>query len=239
MVEGTSSQEKDTEADHLRAVLEHSGLRYATLGDSVLNILRQAILTGVFAPGERLRQDALAEALGVSRMPVRSALLQLDTEGLVSFHPHRGAMVRTLKPDQVREIYELREVLETHALRRTVQVMSADRYQHLEELADALDAETDGDRFLELRLAFYRELYEGERYPLTVALLERLREDVGRYWARLRVTSSGERTHRGLLRFIQEGDVEGAVEWLRDHLRHVRDELLTLIDADVGGEEVS
>src|SRR5690348_7488229 len=99
------------------AVVDHLASGYKTVGQMVYAVVREAITTGAFAPGEWLRQESLAEAIGVSRIPVRTALFQLEKEGLVTFHPHRGARVRTLTPAQIDEIYRLRLLLESHALR--------------------------------------------------------------------------------------------------------------------------
>src|SRR5690348_1870583 len=89
----------------LRSIADRHGRRFRTVGDMAYEVIREGILTGVFQPGERLRQDRLAEAIGVSRIPVRAALLKLESQGLVKFEPYRGAVVHVLTPDQVREIY--------------------------------------------------------------------------------------------------------------------------------------
>src|SRR4051794_175601 len=74
---------------------------YRTIGEMVYAVLKEAIMNGAFAPGEWLGQESLATAIGVSRIPVRTALLQLEAEGLVTFHPHRGARVRNLTAEQI------------------------------------------------------------------------------------------------------------------------------------------
>lgn len=235
------TQTKGEEDDALLRRLGGESLRHSTLSDTVLNTIRQAIVTGRLAPGERLNQDALASTLGVSRMPVRSALMQLESEGLVSFHPYRGALVRMLTPDQVREIYDLRIVLEEYALRKVIGSVSEDRMRRLEKLAAKMDKEKSGDRFLELRLAFYSELYDQDSHPLLVSMLERLREDVGRYWIRLRVVEKGsdEHDHTKLLEHIRKGNIEAGVKWHIEHLKRVRDELASRIgQSDSFAEEI-
>ena len=72
---------------------------YTTVGELAYSILREAIITGALRPGQKLRQEAVAEAIGVSRIPVRSALMQLESEGLVVLQPHKGAVVRSLTAD--------------------------------------------------------------------------------------------------------------------------------------------
>jgi DNA-binding GntR family transcriptional regulator len=86
--------------------------------ESLLDALREAILTGRYAPGTRLVQDDLAEAFGVSRIPLREALRRLEGEGLVVISPNRGAIVRPLAPKDVVDLYDVRIALESLALRR-------------------------------------------------------------------------------------------------------------------------
>jgi DNA-binding GntR family transcriptional regulator len=210
----------------LSDIVRRAEVHYTTVGDMAYSVLRQAILQGVLAPGQHLRQDALAETLGVSRIPVRSALLQLESDGLIKLRPHRGAVVSMLTPERVREIYDIRIVLESHALRKAIATMTPERLVRLGELARALDQEEPGDNFVEARISFYSELYDQAGNPLLVDLIERLRGDVGRYWLRRRVV---EPSHEALLRYAREGDAEGAVNWLVAHLEEVRDQLAQLV----------
>ena len=82
------------------------------LSDEVVDRLREAILRGLFAPGDRLREEQLAEALGVSRGPIRNALLQLEREGMVMRRRNRGAIVARLSRVDLEEVYSLRLAIE-------------------------------------------------------------------------------------------------------------------------------
>lgn len=204
------------------AVVSRLASGYRSIGDMVYEVLREAILSGAFEPGEHLRQEALATAIGVSRLPVRAALLKLDAEGLVEFSPHRGAVVQTLSHTEIAEIYELRDLLETHALRKSMQRMTPDRVARLRDLAAQLDAEAEGDPFLEIRVRFYRELYDAENAPRLIDLIEGLRSSVGRYLLGRRVSDgSGHGHHYKLVEHVATGDVNKAEAWLREHLREV------------------
>jgi DNA-binding GntR family transcriptional regulator len=215
----------------LSSIAGRARMQYMTIGDMAYSVLREAILSGVLAPGEHLRQDALADSLGISRIPIRSALFQLESDGLIEFRPHRGAVVSMLTPAQMREIYELRIVLESHALQKAIRNMTPQRLKRLESLARALDRE-HGDAFVKARIAFYRELYVADDNPLLVNLIERLRSDVGRYWLRRRVVSheGGHPVHAVLLELARKGDEEGAVRWLAAHLAEVRDQLSAMVE---------
>jgi DNA-binding GntR family transcriptional regulator len=220
-----------------RAIVNRHGRQFRTVGDMTYEVIREGILKGILAPGERLRQDQLADAIGVSRIPVRSALLQLESEGLVTFHPYRGAVVNKLTVDEMREIYELRTLLESHALRKAMGAMTPERVAHLEQLARELNAVEDGEEFLARRMDFFRELYDGAHQPRLVDMIERLRTEAGRYWLERGVhyvRRPGERDHMEVLDYIRRGDSDGAVGWLQAHLARVCDELVALMKS---GEE--
>jgi DNA-binding GntR family transcriptional regulator len=91
------------------------GSSHRTLREVVSDEIRQMIITGDLAPGERLFEDRLAEQLGVSRNPVREALRALEGTGLVEVTPRRGAYVSRFEPDSARQLLELRAVLESYA----------------------------------------------------------------------------------------------------------------------------
>jgi DNA-binding GntR family transcriptional regulator len=225
----------DAESDRFRSIIDRNSRQFRTVGDMVYEVLREGILKGVFEPGERMRQDQLAEAIGVSRIPVRSALMQLESEGLITFNPYRGAVVNKLSAKEMREIYELRALLEAHALRKAVDVMTPERLAHLEQLAVELNAIKDGEEFLTRRNEFYRELYDHDLQARTVGLIERLRAEAGRYWLERKVdyvSRPGQRDHLHLIEFIKAGDIEAAVTWLQEHLQRVCDELVGLMEKD-------
>jgi DNA-binding GntR family transcriptional regulator len=196
--------------------------RYRTLEEMVIDAVRTAILQGVFAPGQRLPQDQIAASLEVSRIPVRSALRWLESEGLVVFHPHRGATVSTLTPQDVAEIYEIRARLEKFALRSACERVTPAELAELEELAEEMDEahdEADSEEWYQARQRFYRRLYEVGRVPRTAMLIDRLRGEVGRYLHRLRAAES--HGHKVIVDAIKSGDPVAAERWLDDHLSKV------------------
>jgi DNA-binding GntR family transcriptional regulator len=216
----------------LADIVNQARPRYLTVGELAYGVIREAIVNGVFEPGDRLRQDALAKAIDVSRIPIRSALLQLETEGLVRFHPHRGAVVRTLSAEQIREIYNIRFILERYALQLAIANMTPARLSHLEELARNLDEVDSGDSFVDLTIRFYLDLYEADRNPLLVSLIERLHSNVGRYWLSRRVLDPRDAAHTQLLSCVRNSDTDGAIGWLEAHLKQVADELVELMESD-------
>lgn len=203
---------------------------YRSVGVMVYEVLKDAILSGALAPGEKLRQESLAEAIGVSRLPVRSALIQLEADGLVLFHERRGAVVTTLSEAQVREIYELRTVLEGFALREAIRTMTPERLARLRELATIADAEGEGHAFVEARNRFYDELYGVEKHPLLTQIVADLRLKVGGYLLGRRMDVDHGHTHTTLVDVVESGDADAAVAMLSRHLQAVCDGVVLLLE---------
>ncbi len=112
------------------------GEAHRTLREIVADELRAMIMRGDLQPGERLLEDRLAEQLGVSRNPVREAIRALEGTGLVEVIPRRGAYVSSLDPDQVRQLLELRAVLEAYAAERAARRRSPADVDRLRALVD-------------------------------------------------------------------------------------------------------
>ncbi len=205
---------------------------YRSVGTMVYDILRDAILSGTLAPGQKLRQETLADAIGVSRVPVRSALIQLESDGLVEVHDRRGATVKTLSRAQAEEIYSLRTLLETYALRHSMTTMTPERLDRLRELAEASDMESEGAEFVAVRSQFYGELYDSENHPLLWEIIEDLRLKVGRYVLGWRLFHAHANAHSVLADVVAKGDVEAAVAALEEHLQGVRDGVLSMLESD-------
>lgn len=86
-----------------------------TLVDIALSHIRNAISTGIYPPGTRLKERDLSDELGISRIPIREALRTLATEGFVTFQPRRGVIVKTLVPEDLDDLFDVREALEVQA----------------------------------------------------------------------------------------------------------------------------
>lgn len=219
------------QTEGLQALMQASSVHYTTVSELAYSVLRQAILNGTLAPGQPLRQDSLARALGVSPVPVRSALQQLEAEGLITNRPHRGAIVSTLTAERIRHIYEARIVLESHALRKAIRDMTPERLERLEALAAKVDSTASGEAFVQARVEFYRTLYGVAGNELITAMIERLRSDVGRFWLQLRVAHGHDPQHARLLDYVRSRNAEAATDWLREHLSQVAEELALRIDS--------
>ena len=109
-------------------------LKLGTIGDQVLNHIRNQILSGELATGTRIDQNAIASELGVSIIPVRESLRQLEAEGLIEKRPYRGAFVAELSLTELLDIYAIREELEELAAQLAVKRMTPETLTNLNAL---------------------------------------------------------------------------------------------------------
>jgi DNA-binding GntR family transcriptional regulator len=202
--------------------------------DVVTNALREAILSGDLRPGERLRQEPLADQLRVSRIPLRDALRRLETEGLVQFGPRRGAHVTALAPDDVREIYELRILLEERAIRHAIEALDNVAVKRLLAMSEHMDAHTDDPgEGRKARRAFYSALYEYAGRPRSHKLIVGLRDEVQRYHL-IKSVAVSRSDHADLRECIRAKDAERAARLQREHLIRARDDLLQVLEREAG-----
>ncbi|HLK76334.1 MAG TPA: GntR family transcriptional regulator, partial [Streptosporangiaceae bacterium] len=193
---------------------------------AVHEAIKHAILTGELKPGRPLVETDLAAVLGVSKTPVREALKTLGGAGLVTMHPYKGAVVRTVDDEQARHIYDLRLLLEPEALGRAVDARHDWRPAH-DALARADASKDQAERSLANR-DFHHELYAGCGNPLLVRMLDDLRDQTALVSvAAWRHEPAGLRTpgwereaaeHRAVLMAAEEGDAERAAILLRSHI---------------------
>ncbi|MFQ5857212.1 MAG: GntR family transcriptional regulator [Anaerolineae bacterium] len=143
--------------------------------------LREAILRGHLKPGQRLDQNEIAEALNVSRSPVRDALRTLAVENLVELYPHRGAVVAELSPEELEEIYFIRGVLEGMAARLGAPKMDEDRIATVQTILEEMEKTSDLDRWLELNRRFHHTIYQVANRPRLLSIIENLRNTSAPY----------------------------------------------------------
>jgi DNA-binding GntR family transcriptional regulator len=163
-------------------VNDHTRVRRgATTPDLIAESLRVEILRGEIEPGQALRQEELAERFGVSRLPVRDALLRLEAQGLVHVYPNRGAFVISLSADEVTEIYEIRILLEGDIIERAVPRMTPEHWRRIDAAHAESTRTAGGPEWIEGDWRFHRTLYEAAARPRQLATIENLRSTVARY----------------------------------------------------------
>lgn len=206
----------------LKALIERTRPQYRTITEMVAATLRQAIVEGTLTSGEAIRQDQLAADFGVSRMPVREALRQLEAEGLVDFYPHRGTVVASIEPEGILEVYEIRVLLECHAITKAVSVIDQASLDRAEELLDELDNEPDVAKWGELNRRFHLSLYAGLKGSRLYEMVENQYLQMDRLvrlvLTQLDYAERSQREHREILRHCRAGDADRAAQVLREHL---------------------
>jgi DNA-binding GntR family transcriptional regulator len=188
-----------------------------TTQELVFEFLRDAILSGRLRGGSHLVQDKIASELHVSRVPVREALLQLESEGLVRMEAHRGAKVVWLSAEEIAEIFEIRSILVTAAIRKVIPCLTDDQFDRLEQIAERLE-QRDTSSALRARLnhAFNTILFEPLNRPRLRALMDKLEREVDRY-----LTSIPDRPRIGkreLIEACRTRDADRAAELFHRHL---------------------
>ncbi len=197
----------------------------------VASYLREAILGGQFRPGDRIRQEEVAEQFGASRLPVREALRMLEAEGLTELEPHKGARVPRLTRREVEVIYQMRERLEPLALAESLPRLTAADHDQLGKVQQQIEDNDDLEKFLGLDREFHMLTYSG-------CTVEPLNSAVARLWnstqhyRRSYVTLGGQdrmwlvnAEHRLILDAVARRDATDGERYLQGHIRRTRIEL--------------
>ncbi len=186
--------------------------------------LRVAIASGELRPGEQVLQDALAERFGVSRVPLREALKILEGEGQVTYRPHRGYFVAELDLDDLREVYRIRDLLESEAVRVAVPRITDDEMAALAcSLSEVERASAAGDlmAMAAANRRFHFGLIEAAHMPRLLKLIRVLWDatDAYRslYYSESKHREAVHDEHRKVLESVRQGDAEEAVALLRRH----------------------
>ncbi|MCM2476413.1 GntR family transcriptional regulator [Rhizobium sp. CG5] len=204
-----------------------------TASDIIAKHIREAIVSGEFDEGEPIRQDDVAKLFDVSKIPVREALKRLEAEGLVEFQKNRGAVVTSVSEPEIAQIFEVRAMLESNAIRLSVPRMTARTFQRAEEYCDAFARETNVARWAELNWQFHSCLYEDAERSFLLNLIRSVNDRIERY-LRIQLTLSGgtgvdDREHREILAACRAGDAEKAAELLTRHITKACESLLANI----------
>lgn len=200
-------------------------LENRTLRQQVADYLREEILSARLAPGAELGEVALARSLGISRGPLREALGQLAAEGLVTIVPRRGAVVKRLTRQEFIDAYEVREALESLAIKLAVPRLSmagkAELHRMCEQMERAATA-CDRDRFFELNREFHSRLVRASGNSKLEEVHSQLVAQMGRLMKQsVQLRGGFERSaaeHLAILAAVDDGDPERAAQLLEEHI---------------------
>jgi DNA-binding GntR family transcriptional regulator len=212
----------------------------SSLAKETSNRLRRAILSGELAEGTPLPEAATAAKLGVSRVPVREALVELDREGLVEFDSNGRACVRAFTPDDLLEILTLRAALQSMAARMACKKLTPDDLRRLEAIYATTHDAKDLTEFSSLDTAFHDEIVVIARHRRLSRLWTELRSQMELWLARLHrrredrmhdVREATYRSHREFIEVLKSGRPEEAARMMERHCGGWEDMLPELLDA--------
>ncbi|MDI9897411.1 GntR family transcriptional regulator [Rhodococcus sp. IEGM 1381] len=211
--------------------------------DHIVESLRRAINDGVLADGTQLNQVDLASHFGVSRVPVREALRQLQAEGLIQSHAHKLSYVRGTDPHRLADVFMLRGLIEGWLIERAIPSIDPSVILRAREINELLRNEAHHPSWLELNREFHSLLFAAAKSEEGMGVLQPLQMRSQRY---SRLWSKGNGVHRPaetcdehdhILDLIEAGDAAGAREASVQHVMHTCDAVLAagrLMQADAG-----
>lgn len=207
------------------------------LADRVYEELRRAILAREFDPGEPLTEHDLSRRFKVSRTPVREALAKLERDRLVRVVPKKGAFVRTLSHDEVRDLYQLREALEALAVRLAAPRLEAGELDDFERRFRELrsrDGRLTYPHVRPLGEEFHRFLLKKADNGKLLHVLEEIREQLQSVWTMSilapRRLHAIVREHLAVIAALKRGQVAAAERLMVTHVRRVREAIFRLVD---------
>lgn len=215
---------------------------YTPLAEKVTDYLREAIVSGRYKAGDRIRQEAVAAEVGTSRIPVREALNRLRDEGLVTLTAHVGARVARLDRDELGEIYLIRERLEPVAIAHSVPRLSDDDIAELEELLQAMEASAEQEdyaRWVDLDRRFHLASYRAAELPRLLEIIEGLWNSTQHYRRayirRPELLAVAQSEHREIMAAIARHEPDEVAELCLAHISRTR--LTLTADMELFGDD--
>lgn len=195
----------------------------SSIQEQVYEKIRDAILSGILEPGQRLLQDELAAEMAVDRAPVREALLRLEAENIVDFHPYKGFAVAYFTLDDLKEIYFLRGLLESTACRLAAKNLTDSDLDQLQKLCEKMEkclTSNDLSEMPRLNTSFHEIVYSSAKSP-------RLNRMIARLWNGFLKSSIGFLTlrspimvqeHRAIYEALRSRNPDEAAARVQEHI---------------------
>jgi DNA-binding GntR family transcriptional regulator len=196
-------------------------------------LIREAIIDGRLPPGQRLKEEELARELGISRTPVREALLILQTEGLVDAAPNRGAVVRSHDASDLEDLYQLRALLEGYAARRAAANVSEAAIADLWASCERFEALIEGDvpELVKENLFFHSTILDTAQSRRVAELIRKVIELPLVYrsyiWYSIDQRRISAHYHRQITKALESRDGERAELVMKEHVFEARDVLVS------------
>lgn len=209
-------------------------LQRNTTAAEVARVLRERILSGFYQEAQFLRQEQIAQELGVSRIPVREAMAQLEAEGLLVREKYRGSVVPKLSLSEIEEIYELRAMIEPYLLKHVISNITPEHIERLRDIIQQTSEASDLSEWAGLNVDFHKTLYEAANRPLAIQVLDNLITRADRYLKMQRFLSGETRQesdeqHRLILDLVEKKKTREALEVLRKHISWNADDIVNTV----------
>ncbi|MDU4728454.1 GntR family transcriptional regulator [Corynebacterium kefirresidentii] len=210
--------------------------RMQPAAERAYDFVKEKIIDGSFEPSQMLSEASLATEMGISRTPMHEAFLRLEVEGFLQLYPRRGALIVPISPQEIREVYEARLLVDRHCAEKICAMSDAERA----DIADQLDATiaeqdtaldgADLRAYAQLDARFHQIIMDGGANSLLAGLGHQLRERqqrftataIGRNVARARTFVD---QHRTLADALRTGDLAAYLSTLDTHLTNSRNQL--------------
>lgn len=197
---------------------------YKPLREIVFESMREAILSGVLEPGERLMEIQLAEEMGVSRTPVREAIRKLELENFVVMIPRKGAYVAGVSSKDVADVFEIRSALEGLAAGLAAERITEDELEQMERVLfyRSKEGELDLEQIVQTDTDFHALVYSASRNQRLIQILANLREQIQRFRATSLAVPGREKLaleeHRMIVEALRKHDSEEAQSLAMAHI---------------------
>jgi DNA-binding GntR family transcriptional regulator len=200
-----------------------------TMRDDLVNVLQQLILGGEYVPGQRIREEEIIGKYGVSRTPIREAIVSLEQEGLVEIRPHRGVFVASFSPEEIVEILRIEGVMEGLAASLAAQNLSEEEIKKTEKgiqkAEKKLAKKFKPEDFYRYDQQFHHWLVHGSGSPVLARILEKQLAQI--YLCRYYTITAPERfphtirEHAEIVKYLKQHNSEQAEKAARNHLESV------------------
>lgn len=206
-----------------KGIADQLGPRVGATQEWVFQVLRKGIINGAIPAGTQLKQDEISAALNVSHIPVREALRRLESQGLVTIHPNRGAQVTRLSRDTLLDMMEVRATLSAMLLKESAPLLTDADYDELDGIIARQKQETDPFQYEDMNIHFHDVLCSRADNSVANLLLEIVHANIDRYLRRSFYSEEATREvsnrgHEQIVCCCRAGDYENACEILKEHI---------------------
>jgi DNA-binding GntR family transcriptional regulator len=207
-------------------------VKASSLQDAVYDELFQAIISGQIKPGEKITIEQIAKHVNTSEMPVRGALAKLEARGIVSIPNKRRIVVSELSVEEVNQIYEIRLLLESYAVKKASILRSDEALERLKKLLDRMaDAENEME-YLKFNKDFHQLIYGESKLPQLVDLIAQMWERTSPYlhilidWEKDKLGEPFIKNHLGMFKGLENKDPKETNKWLKNDLKKSRERIV-------------